>query len=682
MLRSVFFTILAMFSFVVFSQSRISVPFNDANDLRKFKFYSQNNSVSIENNNLKVNPDSGRSLLLLNEDLSPAKIKRDLRVSFNFKCNSTPKLTPGPADNITVPKVWFLFSQNENDISNCYKMTFQWTESSNDEIIFEKDASMENPGKNGLKPGGTSHFFELSPVINGDIFYTFQASLKQDGEQLKCQVSIKDGDKVLMSRSYSFKDVNNGAGQIAFGGDSGDKNAPLYLDDLSVEEGATFINEPIYFNTTISNFPFQLYLPEIADNIKGLLVFPPGHGGNSSYLTEGEYIRKFCDNHSFVAIGFKYGVNEEDYHQALQYFATVTNHNEILNAPLLMYGFSAGTGFIADYVNKYPEKIIAFVEDSWKTAAAFNASTYHIPGIFLNGENADVVTTSEQLTALNSARAKGAQFAALEKEGFSHLELGNFKLYLPFFESVLKARYPNYSLPLKNVSLENGWLMDNTTWGKTRTRNLIPLAKISAYNSYTADKTKASWFVDEDCAMVAAAFVTYKKQVAINQPYHGEEGENRTIFVKVSDSLSKWSKVEIYNYAQKLKEIQSGENLRFDYNNIPAGAHSLLAVATLPDGRKFSSYPQIMVFSKSEKTTSVIHEKEILNINTIPNPADKFIDLKNDDEVEVEIFENTGKMKYKGKSRKINTENWEEGMYYIKSISNSIISINKIVIIH
>src|SRR5262249_5852666 len=123
---------------------------------------------------------------------------------------------------------------------------------------------------------------------------------------------------------------------------------------------------------------FRLWYPADAKRLSAVLVLTPGSNGDGRGAVDDPVWRAFAtQTHlAIVATRFNDKAHDQEFREeyvnvskgsgqalldALGRFATRSAHPELANAPLLLWGMSAGGQFNYEFVAWKPERVIAFV---------------------------------------------------------------------------------------------------------------------------------------------------------------------------------------------------------------------------------------------------------------------------------------------------------------------------------
>ena len=285
---------------------------------------------------------------------------------------------------------------------------------------------------------------------------------------------------------------------------------------------------------------------------------------------------------------------------ALERFAADSGHAELVNAPFVVYGFSAGGGFANRLLNTLPERVIASAPLSSAMRMDIPPAAREVPVCMFSGDQEDRLVPLLTET-MQTQRSLGGHWAWAMVEGQGHRESDQAALAIPFLDRCIRLRYPAEADPargpvvLKALPLSSGWLADNASWRSG-------LTKIAPYTDPGANAAATSWLPDEDTAFIYRAYATYTPSLKLTNPPSGAAwvlNPGASLAVTVDDSACPgWQTMALYNGARKLAEITQGP-ARFPVTNLQPGVYAYLVMATYPNGVQQVSHPALVVVSSA-----------------------------------------------------------------------------------
>jgi hypothetical protein len=265
---------------------------------------------------------------------------------------------------------------------------------------------------------------------------------------------------------------------------------------------------------------FQLWYPEEARNISGIIVLMPGSNSDGRFLCEDFQWQQLAKKLNFALVGCyftdyqgdemmieKYVNVKEGSGQALldaiSHFAEKSGHPELANAPFLLWGHSAGGEFNFEFVCWKPGRVIAFVVNKggfYYTALA-PAEARNVPGIFFTGEK-DLDERKDIIKGIYYMnRRAGAFWTFAEEPGAGH-EIGQTqKLSELFFTEVVSLRMKASSKDLKDLSQLKSISADYSYIGDTENQTIRRFSENHNYGSHEC------WLVNSDFADAWLSFI-------------------------------------------------------------------------------------------------------------------------------------------------------------------------------
>jgi hypothetical protein len=393
----------------------------------------------------------------------------------------------------------------------------------------------------------------------------------------------------------------------------------------------------VYNYDDLATRNYTVVIPEGLKTVRGLLVNGCYAGGDSRYdWTICEYYRQFMHLHGFAFVGCTSTAGSpgsvprtddtpkarhrsifQAFRDCVQVIATASQHPELVNAPYVGVGFSAGGGLAFDVMAFAPDKTIAAV--SYSSPYIFKRritpppgdALLSVPSICITGEqegfNVPDPNTDPSIgkatidEVLVPYRPRGAEYAWLERQGIGHAYDENRQdvLGMPLLDAAVRARYPKdgdvTKGPIKLLPIDpsTGWIADNTTWKSG-------LTKIYPAKDFKGDLGHSSWLQNEDLAFIYRAYSTYDKPLTITSPGNCwptvpalDPGASAPIVVDAS-KFPDWKTMAFYDGAKKLAEITQGPT-QFTATNLTPGYHVFSVLATDGHGTVRTADPKMVV---------------------------------------------------------------------------------------
>jgi len=267
--------------------------------------------------------------------------------------------------------------------------------------------------------------------------------------------------------------------------------------------------------TNFERAEFRLWLPAEAALVRGVLVLVPGSNDDGRAMVDDPVWRAFAVRQrlAVVACHFADRHHDQDFIEdyvyaahgsgqalldALTRLSRRAQHPELADAPLLLWGMSAGGEFNYEFTAWKPERVIAFVVNKggiYYTALTSKAARA-VPGLLFTGglDLGSRTDTIKGLFALN--RRAGALWALTEEPKAGHVVGRSRELALLYFEDVLALRVAEPGSPLRAVQAGSGYL------GDIRKRGLLPV------RSATVTEADTAWLPTERVSRAWRSVVT------------------------------------------------------------------------------------------------------------------------------------------------------------------------------
>jgi len=232
---------------------------------------------------------------------------------------------------------------------------------------------------------------------------------------------------------------------------------------------------------------FRLWYADDSGPLRGAIILLTGSNGDGREMVEDSVWQAFAIRHNLALVGCYYTdkPHEQEFIEeyanasqgsgqalldALSSFAKQSGHAELANAPLLLWGMSAGGEFNYEFVAWQPERIIAFVVNKGGIyySALLAKAARNVPGmLFIGGKDIEFRNnTIIGLFAVN--RRAGALWALAEEPNAEHKVGRSLEMSLIFFAEAMSLRLPADArspvlLPLRTIDEKSGYLGDLKT---------------------------------------------------------------------------------------------------------------------------------------------------------------------------------------------------------------------------
>jgi poly(3-hydroxybutyrate) depolymerase len=240
------------------------------------------------------------------------------------------------------------------------------------------------------------------------------------------------------------------------------------------------------FDETIppgSNFDkaeFRLWCPPSAGPLRAVLVLVPGSNGDGRGDVMDRVWQDFATRNRLALVGCR--LTDKPHEQGfIEEYADASKgtgqalltalgalgrqalHAELSDAPLLLWGMSAGGQFNYEFVAWKPERVAAFVVNKGGIyySALVPRAARNVPGLLFVGGK-DLWSRNNTISGLFAVnRRAGALWALAEEPGAAHVVGRSRDVALVFFEDVLRLRLDSTNPgALKPIPDGNGFVGD------------------------------------------------------------------------------------------------------------------------------------------------------------------------------------------------------------------------------
>ena len=353
--------------------------------------------------------------------------------------------------------------------------------------------------------------------------------------------------------------------------------APLLL--ASTAEAAK------YDVTVDANVSYRIWIPDNVATIKGVLIHMNGSGDDDRMsVDDSSFYESFVTPMDFAYIGsFYQGQGSVDAPlTALTQFATMSNHPELANAPLLVEGISLGGYNAIAFAMAHPERTIAYVNAATRSFPAFKAAAKKTPSLHMIG-SLETTRVAAFVTGVTNLRGQGHQAGYFGQWDVEHKWGQGVWPARNFLAACYVLRYPAGASPkagpvtLVDLDDNAGWLLDPATYDTS-------FATIAPASGATSPLTKF-WTPTEDIATIVRGHATHEKpasfvgqSMSVWSPLEVKVGDSVPLKVAVDAGFPNVAKVKIYDGATLVKELTQAP---YDttWTATRPGTHGIVAVA-------------------------------------------------------------------------------------------------------
>ncbi len=385
-------------------------------------------------------------------------------------------------------------------------------------------------------------------------------------------------------------------------------------------------------NDNIDGSTYRVSLPPGTDPIRGILFWWPGTNGDDRHFTTDPNFRKIADQWRFAVVSPKGNYDSAPnrfefpkpklafFFDRLSQIAKTTGRAEIVNAPFVLSGMSAGSYSTSKSLGIWPERTIAALgQEGWNylpyppPSPAFSDLAKEIPCLNLGGQN-DITQSppTSIFPAMNEFRKNGVTRSAVAMcwgrgHTFSNTGSTYNSVALYWLDQVmasgryLPAQGPTVSAApvLGSLPISNGWWgarnSTNTasyeiSGGSSRYLNIGPDASFTGIKDVN-DALVDSWLPTESAARAYRAFVSLPS-ITFSAPAQftsGLLGQSTTLSISENGYGSGLTKIEFYDGNTKIGEDTTSP-FSLSWAPIAAGARSITAIASDTGGPKYSAF--------------------------------------------------------------------------------------------
>jgi poly(3-hydroxybutyrate) depolymerase len=245
--------------------------------------------------------------------------------------------------------------------------------------------------------------------------------------------------------------------------------------------GGTVLEETLPPGDNYNKAAFRFWYPKDGGSLQAIIVLMPGSNGDGRPMADDAVWQDFAARHRLALIGCQFTDKPHEQNFIEQYvnvsrgsgqalldaisvLARRAEHPELTEAPLFLWGMSAGGQFNYEFVAWKPERVAAFVVNKGGIyyTALTSRQARNVPGLlFIGGKDLDSrIRTISGLFALN--RRGGALWALAEEPGAAHIVGRSRDMALMFFEDALMFRFEDTNREgparLKSVAEKSGFI--------------------------------------------------------------------------------------------------------------------------------------------------------------------------------------------------------------------------------
>ncbi len=333
----------------------------------------------------------------------------------------------------------------------------------------------------------------------------------------------------------------------------------------------------------------KMWVPPTADPVRGVLFHGnPGGYGDTRGLARDRRLQEFAARHDFGIIGVSSFPGRRVYPElaevavkAMDDWGKLGYHPEIANLPIIARG-SSNAGVTAYSLTCYaPERMICYTPN---VGPAYNpsdptAEALLVPGMLHVGPEDPFFTHGMEDTRELFARVRprGARWAWTAEKGKGHEIAHCDDVDMKFYETCIALRLPPNADPaagpveLRTIPQEDGWLVDTSSWDSGITH-------VAPCDEYEGDQDAAAWVPTADIAFLYRGVATHDNPLEVSVRGLGEvenplesgvmlrsiggnvvDPGTRLVVECDTELFPSWQKIEFYDGARKIGEVQAGQ---------------------------------------------------------------------------------------------------------------------------
>ncbi len=259
-----------------------------------------------------------------------------------------------------------------------------------------------------------------------------------------------------------------------------------------------------YWENESKGISFTIDLPESSPPIIGIffMLFSGEYDSGEVIENWDEYdeIKDICNMNRLAFLGARINNCEikEEFDDAMDYFATVSQHSELRHVPLILDGLSGGVNYATCFAyTQFQNRTIAYIAHcGWGN---FNDAEpddiLKIPALWITGGlNADGMLPVVR-EIFYRYRPDGALWTLAIVPGMGHRRSDN-EFLRPYIDTLIKMRIDPGSETLREITGDKYWLGNNDMY------YFVP------YNDYNDNIDSSSWLPSLDFALTWQAYLS------------------------------------------------------------------------------------------------------------------------------------------------------------------------------
>ncbi len=286
----------------------------------------------------------------------------------------------------------------------------------------------------------------------------------------------------------------------------------------------------------INTVAFRGWVPDTTEPLAGVLVLIPGRHGDGRGMADDARWQQLATDVGFGILACQFSDGDRGLYQsddkgdvadaintAVNELAKVSGKPELVDAPLALWGHSAGSNVSSKYCGHFPERVAALGSSKGTWGPGGNSTTkfLEIPMIYAIGANDNPEWVKSATANFDKGQGKAPWTLAIQPNEGHGVE-GSLDVIIPFLtsainqrlgkataastqsNSIFKSELPKIgssSSPtktkssLKKLDLRDGWLGDPKTYD------------VAAYSDFKGSKSSGIWLPDETVALAWQSYM-------------------------------------------------------------------------------------------------------------------------------------------------------------------------------
>lgn len=235
----------------------------------------------------------------------------------------------------------------------------------------------------------------------------------------------------------------------------------LFCSTTMMSKGQIILDDSVSNGNNFAKAAFRLWIGEETKKVRGIILLVPGSNGDGRDMVNKPEWQALAQEHSMALVSC-YFTDKASGNRAIEHYADVSKgsgqalldalnrfalksgHKTLADAPMALWGVSAGGEVNYELACWIPERIITFIVNKggvYYTALAPEA-TRAVPGVFLTGEVDNPYRNDIVRGIFSINRRFGAQWIFAEEPGVGHQFAQSEAFALKYFHQIIPLRLP------------------------------------------------------------------------------------------------------------------------------------------------------------------------------------------------------------------------------------------------